>query len=861
MKTCLRRLMSGLICVLIPLASGPSQADEARLVRVGVYENPPKILLGPDGQPSGIFGELLRHIADEEDWQLEAVSCNWKACLQQLSEGQIDLLPDVARTPEREGWLGFHDIPALNSWSRAYADTEIESPLDLDGKRVALLAGSVQLSYLRGLAEGFEVKPIFVQVDSYPKAFAAVQQGEADVAFSNHFFGDYFAPDYGLEGTALIFQPSRLFFATPLAQNADLLSRIDHWLGVWRADKSSVYHDILSHWGEAGLAAELPRWLQMMLAGAVLLLSMLVAFVFLLRIQVRSRTRTLATREAQLEGVLAGVESCIFNKDVQLRYTYVNPFFCKTMGQTEAGLLGRTDADLFSAEEAEKIHAADRAVLLSGERSVCEEVVRLPGSQETRTFLSVRVPLKLADGRIWGLCGVSTDITETYRQQERIHQLAWYDSVTHLPNRQRLLQELAGAKQQAEERKQDGAVLFIDLDHFRDLNDAQGYAAGDELLRQVAARLTDRVNERFTLARLGGDEFVLLAEGLDATREQAMNELQQLAQVIIQALAEPFILKAQRHRCGGSIGISLFSDLHEDAEGLLRCAELAMSDAKSAGSNCFRFFDPSMQAQAQNRAELEAGIRVGMEQGQFELWYQPQYDRQQQLLGLEALVRWRHPDKGLISPADFIPVAEETGLIVPLGDQLLEQACQQLVHWQQHSQLNGVPVAVNISARQIHTADFAERVCAVLDRTGASANTLELEVTESMLVKDVEQTIDKMRRLRLRGVRFSLDDFGTGYSSLIFLKQLPLDKLKIDQGFVRDLLSDSNDAAIVKTVVALGQSMDLTVLAEGVETREHCDALAAMGCYEYQGYYFSKPLPPAELEARLAEQVVESGTL
>ncbi len=832
------------------------RADDTRLIRVGVYENPPKVMQDQDGQLSGIFGDLLKHIADAEGWQIEAVPCVWQDCLNLLREGKLDLMPDVARTAEREQWLSFHQVPALSSWSRIYSSHEhqLQSPLDLEGLRVAVLASSVQLKYLQNLSNGFEIRPEFIPANSYPDAFQRVHEGAADVAVSNHFFGDYYADEFGLQGTDLIFMPSQLFFATPAHTNTQLLTRIDHWLTLWRQSKSSVYHDVLTSWGEKHTAEPLPRWLTTLLAASTLLLSLLLAFIFLLRTQIRSRTRTLATREAQLEGVLAGVEACIYNKDVQLRYTYANPFICKTLGHVEADILGKTDADFFTAEEAEKIRAADLEVLKTGERSVYEEALFLPGTHEKRIFLSVRVPLKLADGSIWGLCGVSTDITEQHRQTERIHQLAWYDSLTHLPNRQLLLQELARAKPLALEEQQDGALLFIDLDNFRELNDALGYAAGDELLRQVAARLNDQVTERFVLARLGGDEFVLMVEGLSSIRDQAMEELQRIAGLVLQALSEPFVIKSYRHQGGCSIGISLFSDQHDGAEGLLRCAELAMNDAKNAGSQCFRFFDPSMQAQAQQRAELEAGIRVGMEKKEFELWYQPQYDRQQRLLGLEALVRWRHPLKGLISPADFIPVAESTGLIVPLGEQLLEQACQQLIRWQLNPQLAGVRVAVNISARQIHTPDFAERVCAVLDRTGVSANLLELEVTESMLVQDVQQTIEKMRVLRERGVRFSLDDFGTGYSSLIFLKQLPLDKLKIDQGFVRDLLTDTNDAAIVRTVVALGQSMDLNVIAEGVETREHCDALAAMGCYEYQGYHFSKPLPATELEAWLAEQ-------
>ena len=855
MKTVLRGLMTRVLGLLaLAAGSSPVWSAEPTSIRVGVFANPPKLVLDQQLEISGIYGDLLRAIAREEGWHLEPVACHWAQCLDWLQQGQLDLLPDVAHTAERESRFDFHTEPVLHSWSQVYAPSGhlLRSPLDLDGLNIAVLADSAQLHYLQDLAAGFDMMPQFKAVASEQEAFAETRDGQAEAAVVDQLFGDFYAPAYHLQGSSIMFQPSRLYFAAPRGQHADLLARIDHWLAQWQADKHSIYYDTLRHWGGRASRTQLPTWLVMGFAASVLVLSMLAGFVLLLRRQISSRTQALATSEARLQGVLASVEACIYNKDVELRYTYINPFLCQTLERSEAEVLGRRDADFFSTEEASRIHDYDRQVLATGERSVQEETLHLPGQSEPRTFLSVRVPLKRDDGSIWGLCGVSTDITEQRRQLEQIHQLAWYDSLTRLPNRRLLLERLERAVALAQQEHRDGAVLFIDLDHFRDLNDALGHAAGDELLRQVAERLTQRMTERFTLARFGGDEFVLLLEGLEASREQAVVEVEQVAQTVLERLQEPFALQAHWHRGDASVGISLFSDRQAEAEGLIRNAELAMTDAKAGGSGCFRFFDPSMQAQVQRRAELEAGIRQGLAEGEFELWYQPQYDREQHLLGLEALVRWRHPERGLVSPGEFIPVAESTGLIVPLGDQLLEQACRQLVAWQGHPVLGGVKVAVNISARQIQMPEFVARVAEVLQRTGAAAGNLELELTESMLVQDVEQTIDKMLCLRALGVNFALDDFGTGYSSLIFLKQLPLDKLKIDQGFVRDLLTDANDAAIVRTIVALGQSLDLAVLAEGVETRAHCDALAAMGCYEYQGYCFSRPLPVADLERHLA---------
>jgi EAL domain-containing protein (putative c-di-GMP-specific phosphodiesterase class I) len=295
----------------------------------------------------------------------------------------------------------------------------------------------------------------------------------------------------------------------------------------------------------------------------------------------------------------------------------------------------------------------------------------------------------------------------------------------------------------------------------------------------------------------------------------------------------------------------MFSDAPRDTRELIKKAELAMYAAKSAGRGGFSFFDPSMQAHVRLRAELEAGIRRALEQEEFRLWYQPQFNQDGELIGLEALVRWQHPEQGMVSPAHFIPVAESSGLILPLGQWILRTACEQLVAWRQHPILAGRRVAVNISARQMQHDGFVAEVCSILDQTGADAHTLELELTETLLVQNMEQTIEKMRVLRQRGVHFALDDFGTGYSSMSYLKRLPLDKLKIDQSFVRDLMSDPNDAAIIRTIVALGRSLELSVLAEGVETDEQHQALVASGCHGFQGYLFSRPVAAAELERRL----------
>ena len=410
--------------------------------------------------------------------------------------------------------------------------------------------------------------------------------------------------------------------------------------------------------------------------------------------------------------------------------------------------------------------------------------------------------------------------------------------------------------------KREGALLFIDLDNFKTLNDTLGHDIGDLLLQQVTQRLIDCVREGDTVARLGGDEFVVMLEDLSENAQEAAMRAESVGEKILAALNQAYRLAGYEHHSSASIGLTLFGNKRETVDDLLKRADLAMYSSKTAGRNTLRFFDPEMQTVVSTRAAMESDLREAVLKDQFQLHYQVQVAGNGQSIGAEVLVRWQHPQRGMVSPSEFIPVAEETGLILPLGKWVLEAACQQLAAWATRPEMAHLTVAVNVSARQFHHRDFVDQVIGVLTRTGANPQRLKLELTESMLVSNVNDIIAKMSALKSRGVGFSLDDFGTGYSSLTYLKRLPLDQLKIDQGFVRDILIDPNDAAIARTIVALAESLGLAVIAEGVETEAQRNALARQGCHAYQGYLFSRPLPLKQFETfmgQLDKDVVDSG--
>jgi diguanylate cyclase (GGDEF)-like protein/PAS domain S-box-containing protein len=457
------------------------------------------------------------------------------------------------------------------------------------------------------------------------------------------------------------------------------------------------------------------------------------------------------------------------------------------------------------------------------------------------------------DGLPQSVLCIDTDITRRKEAEREIQHLAFYDPLTQLANRQRLLDRLQDALETSRRARTTGALLFIDLDNFKALNDTLGHDKGDQLLQQVGQRLNRCVRNADLVARLGGDEFVVMLQGLSRNAGNAAAAAKAMGERILAALAEPYQLGEHGQLSTPSIGATIFHEHDTDVGELLKRADLAMYQAKMAGKNTMRFFDPDMQKVVLARAALEADFRLALQDSQLVLHYQPQVRLDGRVIGAEALVRWQHPQRGMVSPSEFIPLAEETGLVLPMGRWVLETACAQLVAWSRLPHSAHLTLAVNVSARQFGQPDFVAQVSAVLARAGADPRKLKLELTESLLVENVDETVEKMSALKALGVGFSLDDFGTGYSSLAYLKRLPLDQLKIDQSFVRDVLTDANDAAIARTIVALGQSLGLAVIAEGVETEAQRDFLARHHCDAYQGYLYSRPLPALQFDAFIAQ--------
>ncbi len=536
----------------------------------------------------------------------------------------------------------------------------------------------------------------------------------------------------------------------------------------------------------------------------------------------------------------------------------VNAGFEAISGYSATEVMGRSPRFLQGPDSDPKTIAAMRAAL-RGRRQFTGEIINY--RKDGTAFWSELTisPLLDAQGRLTHWVGVSRDISERKRAAAEIHHLAFHDALTLLPNRRQLHLRLELALAASANSGQFGALFFIDLDNFKELNDSRGHDMGDLLLSLVAQRLREALRNQDTVSRQGGDEFVLLVLDLGGTQAQAAKAAGQVGNSLRALLGPTFDLNGFDYHCKASMGAALFR-APDKASDLFKHADLALYEAKGAGRDRLRFFDPTMQLAQDQRMQLEAELRVATEQGQWRLYYQPQVDAARRVVGVEALLRWQHPRLGLLLPEEFIGLAEDSGLILTIGGWVLRSACAQLKLWESDPRTAGLQMAVNVSARQFRQADFVAQIQALLAASQCRPERLKLELTESLVLDNIADTINTMLALKVLGLHFSMDDFGTGHASLSYLAQLPLDQLKIDKSFVAKLPGLAKDETIARAIITMGLGLNMSVIAEGVETEAQRDFLETQGCDECQGFLFSRPLPLAALQDYLEDDAEPAST-
>lgn len=851
-----------IICIVASLFSGawasePGSGIASRIV-VALDDNyPPYVFRDANGNLTGYLVDYWKLWEHKTGIRVDLQGSDWDVAKARMQSGQADVIDTIFLTPEREKTLDFTSAYATIAVS-IYAHKGIGGISDLghlSGFLVGVKAGDACADNLKNagittlqpyanyqtLVQAAIAGRIRIFCLDEPPANYLLYKGRTEDVFNKAFQVDtgVFHRAVHKGDTATMALLNRGFAAISASEDQALRNK---WMGTRLFSSANI------------------RYLEYFVMASLLVGAGLLLWGASLRRKVAQRTADLNAERVHLQNLLTAIPDLVWMKDIHGVYRYCNPMFERFFGAKEAAIVGKTDYDFVDKELADFFRFHDQKVIDTDRPNINEEWITFADDGHRALLETTKTPIRDSTGELAGVLGIARDITARNASEERIRQLAFYDPLTGLPNRRLLLDRLRQALATSVRRQCQSALLFVDLDEFKNLNDTVGHACGDLLLEQVAKRLVACVRDGDTVARLGGDEFVVLLEGLNAIAEEAASQAVAVGEKLLATLCQSYQLGEFEHLTTASIGITVVcANPQQDLDLALQQADLAMYQAKAAGKNTVRFFEPHMQAVVNARVSLHADLRVAIEQQQFVLHYQPQVTHENRVAGVEALVRWHHPQRGMVSPVEFIPLAEETRLILPLGRWVLETACVQLAQWAKLPEFADLTIAVNVSARQFLQVDWAEQVLEIVNQTGINPHRLKLELTESVLATNIQDIIGKMTLLKTKGIGFSMDDFGTGFSSLSYLKLLPLDQLKIDRSFVRDLLVDANDAAIAQMVIALAKTLGLAVIAEGVETEAQRNELANLGCLTYQGYLFSKPVPLHEFEVFLKRTLRQRG--
>lgn len=860
----------GLLAVLTVTAPAASAVDT---VRVGIYSNPPKVFLTEDGEPSGLWPELTRLIAEQEGWEIEWVHGSWDQSLTRLHDNRIDVMVDVALTEARRERFIFGEETVHVSWSEVHTrpGTRVETIPDLADMRIGVLRDSINVDGpegLRTLLDRFAVDAELVIMPDYGSVFRALEEGRVDAAVTNRNFGHRARARFDVVRTPILFQPAdlRYAFAPQGEHTAELIRRFDTRLAALKQDSDSAYYGLLERWvGDVRDTAHevFPIWLRWVIGALVGVAVLLAGGLALVEMRVRARTREISAQKAELERHEAMLADL-----AESRRTLINSLPAQIALLDREGVIRdvndewrRFGADHEGCSEGVDVGAnylavCDRASGVCGGES--KEVARgirdvLAGRQDN---FGLEYPCHAPERQRWfrvtanrlvagdhgcdrhGVVVMHVDVTERKVAEQELSRLAYEDPLTGLRSRNGFVHELA-ERIRRDGWQTAGIVVALDVIGLRDINDAHGYDAGDQLLVGLADRLREVAGDHGLAGRTGGDEFVLFLTPVHD--EELAARLQELSA----ALSASLVIDGSRIEMRIRLGYTRLGHQRRTEENLLREAELALFQNREEMGASWSAYTEEVDRAEDERIRITRELRTSLEEQQFELHFQPKVDLGTgRLLGCEALLRWNHPERGLQPPDLFIPIAEKSRLIGPIGDWVLRDACRQLRAWQAAG-LGTIPISINVSLVQFMAGDFPRKVQAALAEFGIEPAVLRCEITESVFERESDALLAQLRELHALGVGLSLDDFGTGYSSLLYLQRYPFDEIKVDQQFVRYILDDSYSREIVGMVMGLARAFNAEVVAEGIETAAIRDALIELGCRSGQGYFYSRPVDAA----------------
>ncbi len=833
--------------------------EPKRSLRVAMFNAPPIMELTEDNKRQGFMVELLEQMAREEDWDIEWVNMDWPQAIPRTLNNDIDLIPFIAYSEARAELLDFNEEGILTGWGQVYVHHQEKMPeniIGLSGRTLGIIKNEVYGIKLANLCDLFSIECNFIEVATYREAFELLEKRSvAGIVTSN--LVSYGYNNELIRKTPIVFEPRKVLFATAKNTNTNLLKTIDRYTRLWRFDERSIYYQLKDKYlTEIAQTKPLPPWLLYVSLVILSLLLFAALIVFILRKQVKIQTQDLEDKSDQIRQIINLVPHMIFASNANGKLILANRYAANFFGINMKDIEGYRQKDLISHVPKAKSLFEEEQLLLRRDAHAIQKEIEAYNIEGQKIMLKIsKVPFVTRYSRIPSVVTVGVDITESKEYESQIQHMAQHDSLTQLPNRLLLKDRIHQSLALTQRYDQSGAVLFIDLDYFKNINDSLGHMAGDNLLQEVAVRLKNVVREGDTVARLGGDEFIIQLNQLDSDQLEAEKAACKIAENINYTLAQEYHVDGHKLFTTASIGIVIYPRDANTEESIIQRADTAMYYAKSMGRNRYAVFKREMEKVVVRNHLLERELRKSLVESRLLLRFQPQITNDDnEFIGAEALLRWNHPTEGIISPAEFIPIAEENHLIIPIGEWVLKQVCFQIQHWLEQYGISPF-ITVNLSAVQIRHSDLVNYIKELLERTQIPPHLLELEVTETVLLHEARISIDVLQELKKLGVRLSIDDFGTGYSSLTYLKKLPLDKLKIDRSFIKDIPGDPDSETIIRTVIGMSHDLGLEVIAEGVETKEQLDYLCKERCCMFQGFYFDPPITLEQIEEKYFPEI------
>ncbi len=821
-----------------------------KVVRISAHKSPPIMLIEDGKKPQGFMVDFLDEIALRENWTIEWVIDEWSNLHTKAKNNELDLMVFIAYDEKRAEYLDFSNENFITGWGQVYShdSNTFQSLFDFENKEVAILKNGIHGIAFKDLCDTFEVNCLIKDVPNYGQAFQMLQNKQVDGVVSGNWIGHNYLNQYNIAPTSIIYNPKDTLFAVPKGTNSELLKTIDRYVANWRADKSSPYYAAHDKWIHQHSDGNIPKWLTtvLLLITGLLLASAFITYI--LRKQVNKQTLNLKRQSQQIRQIIDLIPHFIYAANDKGEIYLMNQYAAEFCGLELKNYDTLPKAQLIETYGANPdLFNGDSSLLKRGAGKLQSELHTKNATGNYKYLDLIKVPFVSNTTDTQSLVCVGVDITEAKTYEQQIKHMAYHDPLTQLPNRillnDRLKQSLALAVRQG----YSGAILLIDVDDFKTFNHKYGQIVGDKTLQKIANKISSLVKSGDTVARLNSDTFVVQLNELSINPDEANNSAFKVASQIQEVISAPHTIDGSSVNITASIGIVIYPFDGKNASNIIPRAESAMRHAKANDNKNIVRFISAMETAVFQRHLINQELQAAISNNEFTLYYQPQFYEQENLpIGFEALLRWEHHKHGLIYPADFIAAAEESNLIISLGYWVIERAFSDLRKLQNTS-LRKSFFSINLSVIQIKDPNLVPLIKSLLKQYAIEPSLIEFEITETVLFQDVDDSIDTLTSIKSLGCKISIDDFGTGYSSLSYINKLPLDKLKIDHSFIKDIHQDRSSQAIVKTIVNMAKDLGLNVLAEGVEEEAQLNYLKSIKCQYYQGYYFKRAVPLSEI--------------